>query len=84
MFVVARLGSYGTGLGSWGVKRIMVEAMRKDGQSLNEAEMWYVRFRGTGNGEWISAASMKTAKEVFAIKHGVPVTAYIAASRKKS
>jgi hypothetical protein len=44
--------------------------------------MWYVRFVGTNNGEWISAANMKSAKIIFATKHGVPVSSYIVASKK--
>lgn len=44
--------------------------------------MFYVRFVGTRNGEWIEAANIETAKYLFARKHGIEVTSYIVASRK--
>lgn len=42
---------------------------------------YWVYFRGTRNGEWIEAATMPSAKWLFALKHGLTSLAYIAASK---
>lgn len=44
--------------------------------------MFWVYFTGTRNGRWIEAANMKSAKAIFAMQEGVPVTGWIQASRK--
>ncbi len=43
--------------------------------------MFWVYFRGTGNGEHIEAANMKSAKVIFAMKHGIEMSGYIAARK---
>ena len=44
--------------------------------------MFWCYFVGTLNGQWISAADMRSAKELFAIAQGVAMSGYIRASRK--
>lgn len=42
---------------------------------------FYVSFVGSTDGEWIEAASMKSAKIIFASKRGVRMSSYVVASR---
>jgi hypothetical protein len=46
-------------------------------------KMYWVYFRGTNNGEYITADSLKSAKWIFAIKHNVNSIAYIGGKAKK-
>lgn len=43
--------------------------------------MFYVYWLGTCNGEWVEAASIKDAKWIFALKHGVNSISYVKASK---
>lgn len=43
--------------------------------------MFWVYFRGTRNGEHVSAATMHSAKWIFALKHGLKSISYIAARK---
>lgn len=43
---------------------------------------YWVYLRGSSTGEWITAPNMTAAKEIFALKHGVTLSGYIAASRR--
>lgn len=45
--------------------------------------MYWIYFRGTRNGEYIEAESMQAAKWIFAYKHGLKSTGYIAGKRIK-
>lgn len=45
--------------------------------------MFFVRFRGTRNGEWVQAENMLSAKWVFARKYGLQSIAYIQAHIRK-
>ena len=42
---------------------------------------YWVYFVGTSNGEWVTAATMKSAKWIFALKHGLHALTYIRASK---
>ena len=42
---------------------------------------FYVRFRGTRNGEWIVADSLTSAKWLYARQHGMKSLVYIIASK---
>ena len=42
---------------------------------------WFIYFVGTRNGAWIEAENMKSAKVIFALSQGVPLTSYIRATR---
>jgi hypothetical protein len=44
---------------------------------------FWVYFVGTRNGEWVEAANMRSAKWIFAFKHGLNDLTYIVASRKQ-
>lgn len=43
---------------------------------------FWVYFVGTYNGAWIEAADMASAKALFAMRQGIPMSSYIKASRK--
>ncbi len=45
------------------------------------AGRFWCYFRGTRNGRWISAASVKSAKWIFALKHNLNSVGYIAGSK---
>lgn len=43
---------------------------------------YWIYFRGTRNGRWISADTLKSAKWIFALEHNLTSLAYIAGSKK--
>lgn len=45
-------------------------------------EHFYIYFRGTGNGKYIRAANLKSAKWIFAIEQGLKSISYIAGKTK--
>jgi hypothetical protein len=51
---------------------------------VNPETRYWIYFRGTSNGEFVEAATLKTAKVIFARKHNLPDnSAYIAGTRFK-
>ncbi len=42
---------------------------------------YWIYFRGTRNGQYIEAATLKAAKDAFAAQHGLSSLAYVAARR---
>ena len=47
----------------------------------NTMRFW-IYFRGTNNGEHIEAATMQSAKWIFARKHGLSSLSYIAGKKR--
>jgi hypothetical protein len=39
--------------------------------------MFYISFRGSNNGKWVNAETMKDAKWIFALENGLNSISYI-------
>jgi hypothetical protein len=46
--------------------------------------MYWITFIGTQNGEYIVAENMKSAKWIFALKHGLNSISYVSARTVKN
>ena len=74
---MSKIAKKGVDVGRVCDKRLWTERM-------GDRKMFYCYFTGTGNGEWVEAANMNSAKWIFALKNNLKSISYISASKKKS